>query len=777
MSRELGESTMDERRESRAGRWLPLLRPSSVRIRTKLALMLLIPVVALAGMSSLRLGDSADEATTAAKTEDLVRLADITVRLIRAMQDERTQAAEQVFKDNADVGRPANGFEAAVAISNELLKEFDAARDLFADDEAAKPLLDSASKPLSRLAVVRAAAHGDIERVHLTVYSAAITRLAGVLDHTVDAAEAPLNQSLRAAALLAAADESSERLRVLTLGLADGAPLDAAYRPIMELIGDRARALTEYRRISNDDMGFEAGGLGAKDARPANAFEQKVATSRSHESIAIDHVLLMGAFDARHEATGAAIDAVVKRTVDRAGVIGEQVTRQVLIEGGLVVITLVLAVLTALWLGRSVTRGLRRLRDSARRVARHELPTAVRQVDEQRDLTGLTPEEFAERTTPPLREAGSDELAEVAGAFNMVHREAIRVAAQQAMLRVHIGAMFVRLARRGHSLTGRLTAELDAAELNEQDPDQLERLFRLDHLVSLQGRANDSLLVLGGASAAKVRRVNESLSDVLRAAQSHTEHYTRVNHTKVDDGVWIKPGVVDDVVQLLAELIDNATRYSNSPATVSARFLADHVAVEITDHGIGIAPDRLDGFNRRLAGSSPLDLESLQAMGLTVVGMLAARHGIDVKLRAGAEKGVAVEVVIPGSLVDFEASPEHRRLPEETATVPARREAPLFRRGGERRAPSMADTDVLPVIHFERRPVPAEPVELGPDGLPRRRPMTTYGPAAPAASRSHPPATGPIRRDPAAIGATYVAYARGLTGSRDGRNNEPRTTT
>ncbi|GLZ81044.1 hypothetical protein Afil01_58510 [Actinorhabdospora filicis] len=768
------ENTVDERRESRAGRWLSRLRPSSVRIRTKLALMLLIPVLALAGISSVRLGDSADEASVAAKTEDLVRLADTTARLIRAMQDERTQAAVQVFKENAVLGQTLDGFEAAVIASNERLKEFDAARATFADDPVVKPLLDSASKPLSRLAVVRAAAHGDIERVHLTVYSAAVSRLVGVLDHAVDEAEAPLNQNLRAAALLATADESSERLRVLSLGLVDGQPLDASYRPIMELIGDRERALTEYRRISAEGTGFESGGLGAKDARPANAFEQKVATSRSHEAIAVGHAALMVAFDARHAATTAAIDTVFLRTVERAEVIREDVTRRVLIEGGLVVFTLVLAVLIGLWLGRSVTRGLRRLRDSARRVARHELPTAVRQVDEQRDLTGLTPEEFAERTTPPLREAGSDELAEVAGAFNMVHREAIRVAAQQAMLRVHIGAMFVRLARRGHSLTGRLTAELDAAELNEQDPDQLERLFRLDHLVSLQGRANDSLLVLGGASAAKVRRSNESLSDVLRAAQSHTEHYTRVNYSTVDDGIWIKPGVVDDAVQLLAELIDNATRYSNSPATVSARFLADHVAVEVTDQGIGIAPERLARFNERLTGASPLDLESLQAMGLTVVGMLAGRHGIAVRLVPGGEKGIRVEVTIPGSLVDFEPSPEHQRRLGEPATVPVRREAPLFRRGGERRAPSIVDTEVLPVIHFERRPATAEPVEIGPDGLPRRRPMTSYGSATPS---PNPPATGPIRRDPAAIGATYVAYARGLTGSRNGRNNEPRTTT
>ncbi|HEY1175227.1 MAG TPA: ATP-binding protein [Phytomonospora sp.] len=786
----------DTGRPRRLARW----RPSSVRIRTKLALMLLIPVVALAGISSVRLTDSAQEAGDATETAELVSLAGTVSRLIRAMQDERAEAAVQVFKEQIDLPDTSiAGFDDAVTASDDRLAELTTARAAFADNPQVTALLASADKPLSRLQVVRAAAHRDIERVHLTVYGAAVSRLTRILDHAVDQAEAPgLNRSLRAAALLSAADESSEQLRVLTLELADGEPLDASYRPFMDLIGDRQRALGEYRRIS-DGGGFDAGGLGSQDARPANNFEREVSTSRSYEAIDVDHAALVAAFDARHVATAAVIDETLNDTVAESTAIQDAVTRQVLIEVAVVVITLVLAVLTALWLGRSVTQGLRRLRDSARRVARDELPTAVRQVDEQKELSGMTPEEFAEATTPPLREAGSDELSEVAGAFNLVHREAIRVAAQQAMLRVHVGSMFIRLARRGHSLTGRLTAEHDAAEHAENDPDQLERLFRLDHLVSLQGRANDSLLVLGGASAAKVRTSNERLADVLRAAQSHAEHYTRVEFTTVDDGVWIKPAAVDDAVQLLAELIDNATRYSSDPAHVAARFLTDKVVVEIRDHGIGIDDERLELLNARLGAASPMDLESLQAMGLTVVGILANRIGIAVRLRAAPDRGIIAEVVLPASLLDFAPTPEARRRLELTAgpAAPQRKEAPLFRKrdrsaaatvaGRRASAAAVADPmeadEEIPVVHFAWQGVP--PKEPDPDldenGLPHRRPMSSLaaGTTAPGTSR---PTRGPIRRDPAAIGATYLAYARGLSGSRQGQqkqqpNNNPRTPT
>ncbi|MEV0650376.1 ATP-binding protein [Phytomonospora sp. NPDC050363] len=778
-------------------RRLARLRPSQSRIRTKLAMMLLIPVIALAGIASVRLSDSAQEASDADDTAALVELAGTVSRVIRAMQDERAQAAVQVFKDELDLADTSiTGFDNAVTASNERLAELATAREAFAGDVEVTDLLASADKPLSRLTVVRSAAHRDIAGYHLTVYGAAVSRLSRLLDHAVDQAEATsLNRSLRAAVLLSAADESSEQLRVLSLELKDGEPLDAAYRPFMELIGDRQRTLNEYRRIS-DGTGFDAGGLGAQDARPVNSFEREVTTSRSYEDIAVDHTALVAGFDARHTATGAVIDQTLNDTVAESIAIQETVTRQVLIEVTVVVITIIMAVLTALWLGRSVTRGLRRLRDSARRVARDELPTAVRQVDEQKDLTGLTPEEFADATTPPLGESGDDELSEVAGAFNLVHREAIRVAAQQAMLRVHVGSMFIRLARRGHSLTGRLTAELDAAEHAENDPDQLERLFRLDHLVSLQGRANDSLLVLGGASAAKVRTSNELLGDVLRAAQSHTEHYKRVEFTTVDDGVWIKPAAVDDAVQLLAELIDNATKYSSDPAHVAARFLTDKVVVEIRDHGIGIDEERLGTFNARLGAASPMDLESLQAMGLTVVGILATRIGISVRLRPAPDRGTIAEVVLPATLLDFSPTPEARRRLELTSgAAPQRREAPLFRSRASRSAAAAAsggrtssvvidaEDEEIPVVHFAWQAAQvaeqAEP-DLDENGLPRRRPMSSLAPGATAPAAARPVVKGPIRRDPAAISATYLAYARGLSGSRQAQkkpNNNPRTPT
>ncbi|MFD0633570.1 hypothetical protein ACFQ9X_20395 [Catenulispora yoronensis] len=232
----------------------------------------------------------------------------------------------------------------------------------------------------------------------------------------------------------------------------------------------------------------------------------------------------------------------------------------------------------SLRLGRPMVRGLRQLRDAAHAVAFERLPAAVEELRATESLTGRSPEEFADQAGDalalahrrPLRRGSAkvrpedpkDELAAVAKAFNSVHREAIRTAAEQVLLRAGVGATFVALARRGERLTGALTSELDRAERTEQDPDRLARLFVLDHLAARMTRNNESLLVLGGEGTARVRDRGVQLLDVLRAALGRIERYTRVDLEDVDTTIVIAPQAVDHLVHLCAELLDNATTFS-----------------------------------------------------------------------------------------------------------------------------------------------------------------------------------------------------------------------
>ncbi|MCC3764847.1 hypothetical protein K3N28_17455 [Glycomyces sp. TRM65418] len=828
---------------------------SRVRIRTKLTIMLLVPALTLAGMVTLRIVESAAEARDIGATADAVELARDVDAVIGAIQAERLDAAMLVYQDDtelADAETLLASFEehqAATAAALDALAATRSDLDLNAETLA---LLERADVPLERLGIARTAVQeGTVDAVHLTVYNSVVARLSAVLDNAVDlAGTAELTRIVRTASLLAGIDEYSEQLRLLILSLEDGKPLAEKHRTFMRLAAAREESLNEYRRIvaqtDPDAAVFRVGGIGAAEARSANAFESEVAGSRSDDLQEVDHAALMAAYDARHGATAALVDESLDEATSRADAISTAALQRLGVEGLIAIVALALAVLIAYGIGRSVTRGLGDLAGSARQIAMVDLPMAVKRVDQQQGLGGLSPFEYAARTTPPLRVQGEDELSEVGEAFNIVHREAIRVSAQQALLRFHVGAIFVRLARRGHSLTGRLTAELDEAERNEQDPERLQRLFRLDHLASLIGRANDSLLVLGGSSAAKVRTTDASLDDVLQAAQSRIEYYTRIE-AAADDGAWVKADVVDDVVQLLAELMDNATRYSESAAEITARVLTGKVIIQVRDHGIGIEPERLERFNERLRRETPVDLEAMQAMGLTVVGFLAARHGIEVELRPSIGGGVVAEVAVPGSLLSFTPPPKAERVPERPAAIaspqpppqprpapvpePRRREnAPLFNQSAAPPAPAPApqrpvpqqrpaptagpralpagpgrgeiegDTRPLPVlssaasaylsempeINFEvtvvhadpslraGQPLPQaapKPPLTGPNGLPQRQPMSNLVPGAIAPS---PGQDGkPIERNPRSIGATYSAYARGLSGSRTpAPNNE-----
>lgn len=832
---------------------------SRVRIRTKLTIMLLVPALTLAGMVVLRLVESAQEARNIGATADAVELARDVSDVIAAIQAERTDAAMLVYLGDTgltDAESLLAAFEDHRAATGSALEALAATRGDLALDDESTALLDRADAPLERLATAREAVlDGSVEAVHLTVYNSAVSRLSAVLDHAVDqAGTAELTRIVRTASLLAGIDEYSEQLRLLILSSEDGKPLAAKHRMFMRLAAAREESLNEYRRIlaqtDPDAAVFKVGGIGDAEARPANAFESEVAGSRSDDIQTVNHVALMPAYDARHVATVALVGESLDEATSRADAVSTAALQRLAIEGAIAVVALALAVLIAYGIGRSVTRGLRDLSGSARHIAMVDLPQAVKRVDQQQGLGGLSPFEYAARTTPPLQVQGEDELSEVGEAFNIVHREAIRVSAQQALLRFHVGAIFVRLARRGHSLTGRLTAELDEAERNEQDPERLQRLFRLDHLASLIGRANDSLLVLGGSSAAKVRTTDASLDEVLQAAQSRIEYYTRIE-AAADDGAWVKADVVDDVVQLLAELMDNATRYSESAAEITARVLTGKVIIQVRDHGIGIEPERLERFNDRLRRDTPVDLEAMQAMGLTVVGFLAGRHGIEVELRPSIGGGVVAEVAVPGSLLSFTAPPRVERPPAKPAAIMAsappqprpvpmpaprqRENAPLFAQNTapmqvpvqrnavqqnqvqpnqvqpnqvQRPLPAApralpagpsgprvieGDTRPLPVlssaataylseipeIKFDMTVVHADPSLragqalpqpesaaplTGPNGLPQRRPMSNLVPGAIAPSPGQEGKA--IERNPRSIGATYSAYARGLTGSR-----------
>ncbi|MGO9784881.1 MAG: nitrate- and nitrite sensing domain-containing protein, partial [Streptosporangiaceae bacterium] len=318
----------------------------------------------------------------------------------------------------------------------------------------------------------------------------------------------------------------------------------------------------------------------------------------------------------------------------------------------LTALSLLLVLIAAVIVARSLVLPLRRLRAGALDIATVQLPERVRQLGEALDPS-------ASMEVAPIDVLSADEIGQVARAFDQVHAEAVRLAGNEAMLRTSFNAMFVNLSRRSQSLIERLARTIDSLEQNEEDPDRLSYLFSMDHLVTRMRRNSENLLLLAGHDSARKWSEPVSLADVARAATSEIEQYARVG-LSVQPGVAISGQAVSDVVRLLAEIIENATIFSpqDTQVRLSAQDLSSGgVLIEVSDSGVGISEARLAEMNLRLINPPVIDVSVSRHMGLFAVARLAERHGVRVRLRASTPQGLTALVWLPDSLIERQARP------------------------------------------------------------------------------------------------------------------------
>ncbi|MFF6865020.1 nitrate- and nitrite sensing domain-containing protein [Streptomyces ardesiacus] len=334
------------------------------------------------------------------------------------------------------------------------------------------------------------------------------------------------------------------------------------------------------------------------------------------------------------------------KAVSEASSIADDAERDAYITGAAVVIALLAAFVLAGMVARQMSRSMRQLRNAAFGIAEQRLPTLV-------DQLSRTDPGRVDTRVQPIPITSTDEIGEVARAFDQVHREAVRLASEQAMLRGNINAIFTNLSRRNQSLIEGQLSLITDLENNEADPDQLENLFRLDHLATRMRRNGENLLVLAGEEPGRRWDQPVPLVDVLRAASSEVEQYERIELSGVPEAE-IHGRAVTDLVHLLAELLENATTFS-SPQTkvrVTATRLPDgRVMVEIHDKGIGLTAEDFADINHKLANPPTVDAAISQRMGLFVVGRLSDRHGIRVQLRpSGEQAGTTSLVMLPDAI-------------------------------------------------------------------------------------------------------------------------------
>jgi signal transduction histidine kinase len=211
--------------------------------------------------------------------------------------------------------------------------------------------------------------------------------------------------------------------------------------------------------------------------------------------------------------------------------------------------------------------------------------------------------------------------------------------------------LLVNLARRNQSILYRQLDLINQLEEQESDPDQLGVLFRLDHLATRIRRNAESLLVLAGEEPSRVWKTPVRLVDIVRAAIAETEDLDRVSFV-VDERLSVLGHAVTDLTHLLAELTENAVRFSPPGSGVTIRSNPDVRSpgtwvITIEDWGVGMPPEDLAIANEILSRPRDVDVAASQRLGLHVVSRLAYRHGVEVSLTATSTAGMTAVVVLP----------------------------------------------------------------------------------------------------------------------------------
>jgi signal transduction histidine kinase len=330
-----------------------------------------------------------------------------------------------------------------------------------------------------------------------------------------------------------------------------------------------------------------------------------------------------------------------------------------------VVAMLVITLLAANSVGRQLSGQLTAIRMQAMR-GQEDLQRMTEQA--MRGERPVTPAAIP----PPGRAASADPFRLLAYDLSQVQQTAGQAILQVAE-RTHGRSdqrveIFVNLARRMQSLVHREIEMLDSLEAQVEDPDLLKGLFTVDHLATRMRRQSESLAVLGGSASRRQWTRQVTMHEVLRAAVAEVEQYSRVKIVPPVEGT-MRGAAVADVIHLIAELVENATKFSapRTQALLRAQQVTAGIAIEIEDRGLGMLPADQQRMNGLLAEPGRIDLDELLRdgrIGLYVVSTLARRHDIRVQLQGNIYGGTSAVVVLPRALLQESGE---RQLPRSNA--------------------------------------------------------------------------------------------------------------
>lgn len=638
----------DWRGRRRGARWWP----PNWRLRTKLLVVLLVPLVLAGVLAVLRVSSSLERADDLEKFGRQVGFAQQVAVATHELQRERTLAAAALASGGSDDRLRLE----------EQIRRVDAALATLRGEPPGVPVLTPNAAAVYRntrdriaaLPTVRDAPTGSSLPAEAAVitYSSLVDALLELERAVLADADQTLGARVGTAlAAGAAKEEISRQHAVLAAALREGELSATAEAAVRAADARFTAALTEFFSRASDDQRQRYGATvtGAEVEQRSRLLDTALRAAAGGDRPDVDperwDQAAGGTSERLRQVETALLEGLRAAATGLAGTAERSAVRDAVAVAVLVLLALTLLVLV----GRSLVRPLRVLRSAAFDVADRRLPETV-------ELMRVTDGRVPDVTVDPMPVASRGEVGQVARAFDAVHGAAVRLAAQQAQLRAGVNDLLVALSRRSESLVERQLELIEQLEDGEQDPGQLSTLFELDHVATRMRRTSANLLVVAGEQRPQHPPGPVPLVDVLRAAAVEVEGYRRVVLRPPPAGS-VLPHVVRDLTHLVAELLDNATSCSPPDTTVTvsaARTEPDAVvSVEILDSGPGMSPEQLRSANELLAGAAPEDVTAPPGTGLFVAGRLATRYGIVARLRPRrAQPGVVAVLDVPTECLD-----------------------------------------------------------------------------------------------------------------------------
>ena len=629
-------------------------------VRGKLNLLLLLPLIAVLLVATPLVVGQIDDARSAGRTADSAGQARQLGALVSELQRELLVTSAYVASPVSD---PSAMLEQQRTVADSV-ERVRAALGSTASDELTAALTRIGSlDELRRNAVTRGVSLDSLARTYHAVTEAMVDALrliprnsAGTVGTDAESTQALVELD----ALLRANEQSA--LRGTALITAAVSPV--AGRNLLNDSTSQAQFLTQ-RFVQQADIGHaelvvlvDQGDAG----REVEALSRQVPPVGNPAATSAFISSALASAESQASLRRAVQDRVTTQLADAAASRSDSAGILATAVGVGVAALLGLVVLLSVIVSQSIAGPLHRLTRSA---------TAVADLA-RTELTRVADSEDAEEQLPQLPEidmSSGGEVGQLAAAFNRVQSTAAELLNRQSTNRRNVSLMFANVARRTQNLVHRQLTVVDELEHNEQDPNLLNGLYRLDHLSTRLRRSADKLLVVAGSREQAMITGPIELGTALRSALAEIEDYKRVRFGTLCNVTLASP-VAADLVLVFAELLENATAFSPPDFVVdlSARIQKDGAClILIVDRGVGMTSEQLAEENRRLVERERLDIAPTGVLGLFVVGRLARRHSLNVGLVETPGGGITALVTIPPELFFSHAGPQPGPLPVRPA--------------------------------------------------------------------------------------------------------------